>query len=105
MLHAVLAEFVGTFFFVSIILYITTTYPGNIFVPLVVGLALALGIYFSSISSLGSLNPAVTLALFLRKNISGKEAAFYIVAEILGAVLAYIWWRYMTSCKVKNSSL
>ena len=99
MWHSILAELIGTFFFVSIILYITTAYAGNVFVPIVVGLALALGIYFAAIGSLGSLNPAVTLALYARGNLSGGEAIVYIIAEVIGAILAFIFWQYMTTCK------
>lgn len=99
MWHSVIAEFLGTFFFVSIILYITSAYSGNVFVPIVVGLALTLGIYFASMGSLGSLNPAVTLALYARGNLTGAEALVYIGAEVVGAILAYMLWRYMTTCK------
>ena len=95
MLRSVLAEFIGTFFFISVILVITTQYSGNIFVPLVVGLALALGIYFVSKASLGSLNPAVTLALYSRGDLSGNMAVLYVMAELFGAMLAFVWWSYM----------
>jgi glycerol uptake facilitator-like aquaporin len=103
MLRALLAEFLGTFFFVSIILFITTMYPGNIVVPLVIGLALALSIYFAFSTSLGSLNPAVSVALYARGDLSGGAAALYIVAELLGAVCAFLWWKYMTTHRKKSS--
>ena len=101
MWHSILAELIGTFFFVSVILAVTTTYTGNIFVPIVIGLALALAIYFVSSSSLGSMNPAVTLALYARGNLTGCNAILYIVAEFVGAALAFLWWYYMVKTAVK----
>lgn len=105
MLRALLAEFIGAFFFISVILVITSQYPGNIFVPIVIGLALALAIYFVSAASLGSFNPAVTLALYSRGDLSGNMAVLYIIAEIFGAMLAFVWWSYIfkncSSTKVK----
>lgn len=93
MWQALLAEMAGTFFFVTVILAITTSYSGNILVPLVVGLALAVGIYFTVHTSKGSLNPAVTLALYARGDLCGADAAMYMVAEFFGAMLAFLWWK------------
>jgi glycerol uptake facilitator-like aquaporin len=95
MWRSLLAELIGTFFFVTVILTITTTYPANIFVPIVIGLALALAIYFTLTSSKGSMNPAVTLALYARGDIDGKTAIMYMAAEFTGAAIAFLWWYYM----------
>lgn len=103
MLHALLAEFLGTFIFVSIILFVTSMYPGNITVPLIIGLGLALSIYFALSASLGSLNPAVTMALYARGDLTGLTAIMYVVAEILGALFAYILWRCMRVKKCHTS--
>lgn len=78
-----IAEFIGTFFFIAIILI-----TGN---PLAIGIALAAGIYFASTTSGGALNPAVTLALLLKKKISGLETVAYIIAQVLGGLLAVAW--------------
>ena len=103
MLRALLAEFLGTFIFVSIILFITTMYPGNIVVPLIIGLGLALAIYFALTTSLGSLNPAVTMALYARGDLPGMTGIMYVVAELLGALFAYMLWRFMTAKKCSPS--
>lgn len=103
MLRALLAEFIGTFFFISVILIVTWKYPGNILVPFVVGLALALGIYFAISASLGSLNPAVTLALYSRGDLSGNMAILYMIAEFFGAMLAFVCWSYMFKQSCTNS--
>jgi glycerol uptake facilitator-like aquaporin len=103
MLRALLAEFLGTFIFVSIILFVTTMYPGNIVVPLIIGLGLALAIYFALTTSLGSLNPAVTLALYARGDLPGTTAIMYVVAELLGGLFAFFLWRFMTAKKCHTS--
>lgn len=104
MLPALLSEFVGTFIFVSVILLVTSLYPNNIIVPLIIGLALAVAIYFAMTTSLGSLNPAVSIALYARGDLSGSATVMYILAEILGAVLAFMWWRYMINAKKCSKS-
>ena len=99
MLRALLAEFLGTFIFVSIILLVTTLYPNNNFVPLIIGLALAVSIYFAISASLASFNPGVSIALYARGDLTGSATVMYIIAEIMGAVFAYMWWRYMNGVK------
>lgn len=94
--QALVAEFLGTFIFVSIILYVINTYPGNVFVPLLIGLALAVAIYLASVASLGSINPAVSLGLYFDRKLTGPEATLYIGAEVLGAIFAFIFYKYMS---------
>ncbi len=103
MLHSLVSEFLGTFIFVSVILYIVTIYPNNIFVPLVIGLALAVGIWFALMGSKGSLNPAVTLALFANGTLNGSQALVYMLAEFSGAVLAFVIWKWMVLPKCAKS--
>ncbi|SRR5258706_15883394 len=95
MLRSLLAEFIGAFFFITVILVLTSQYTGNILVPLGIGLGLAVAIYFVASASKGSFNPAVTLALYSRGDISGNTAILYVLAEIFGAMLAFVWWSYM----------
>lgn len=98
MIVPVLAEIIGTFIFVTVILNLTTTDNG-IFTAVAIGLTLAAVIYFASKASLGSMNPAVTLGLFLRGNLDGTTALAYVIAELIGAVLAFMWWKQVTSKK------
>ena len=84
MIQALLAEIIGTFFFISTILA-----TGEAFA---IGLSLAVAIWAFSKVSKGSFNPAVSIALFLRGNLDAVTTAGYIVAEIIGAILAYMWW-------------
>ena len=77
-----LAEYLGTFFFILSIL----ASNGN---PLVVGGALALVIYLIAGHSGGHVNPAVSAVMHLNGSLSQSKLAYYIVAQVLGAVSAY----------------
>ena len=90
MLPMVLAETLGTFFFVGVILATAGT---NILAPFAIGLALTIAIYFTNGASLGALNPAVTIALFARGQLKVPEMVVYIVSQLVGALLAVMWWK------------
>ena len=75
-----LAEFLGTLFFVYIILA-----TGN---PLAIGAALALAVLFTWNISGGHINPAVTVVMASLGKISTTELMPYIVAQILGGLVA-----------------
>jgi len=79
-MKAVLVEFIGTFFFLYIIL---TT--GNF---LAIGAALALAIYLGGSISGGNFNPAVTIMLIAAKKQKMDTALPYIVAQIAGGLAA-----------------
>lgn len=93
-----LAELIGTFFFVSVILNVTNDVNnaaiGNL-APLAIGAALMVCIYMTNNISKGSFNPAVSIALGLRKKLTTNETMEYIVAEVLGALLAIGWFYYV----------
>jgi aquaporin Z len=73
-----IAEFLGTLLFVLSIL----ASGGN---PLFIGLTLAVIIFFAAKTSGGHVNPAVSLAMYLRKRLSMKDLVGYIFAQLLGA--------------------
>lgn len=98
MIVPILAEIIGSFIFISVILNLTTKDNG-IVTALAIGLALAAVIWFTSKASLGSMNPAVTLGLFLRGNLDGTTALAYVIAELIGAILAFMWWKQVSSNK------
>ncbi|MDE1850515.1 MAG: aquaporin [Candidatus Micrarchaeota archaeon] len=54
------------------------------------GIALALAVTFAMNISGGHINPAVTIAMLVNKAIKLKEAAVYIVFQLIGAVVAGI---------------
>jgi glycerol uptake facilitator-like aquaporin len=83
MLGALFAELVGTFILTAVVLNTS----GNIIIAAlsVMVLTIALG----KLSG-GHVNPAVTVALWASRQISGMRATGYIVAQLLGAMLAVV---------------
>jgi aquaporin Z len=60
----------------------------------VVGTALAFGLAYTIGGISGChINPAITLGVFLSKRMDGKEAAMYIVFQVIGAIIgsALLW--------------
>lgn len=75
-----LTEFLGTFFLVTIV-----SFTGN---PIAIGAVLTALVYSGGHISGAHYNPAVTLAVFLKKKISSADALQYVAAQFLGAVCA-----------------
>jgi glycerol uptake facilitator-like aquaporin len=85
-----IAEFIGTFIFISIILH--TTNLGNL-QPIVIGIGLIASLYFVSSISGGHLNPAITITKWLgEKSIQSNQALMHIGAQVFGGLCA--WWFY-----------
>ena len=83
-------ELFGTFFFIAVILITASQVYG----AFSIGLALTIGILFVSKLSLGALNPAVAVALWAKKAINLQTMIVYILAEVIGGLLAVLWWNY-----------
>jgi len=95
-----IAETLASFLFITIVL--TSSILSGQFAPLVIGLALAAIIWaFSNISTC-AVNPAIVLSMYLRGNMSAITAMLYVAAELLGAVLAYLWWANTYGLKFKK---
>ena len=77
-----LAEYFATFFFILMIFLS----GGN---PLVIGGALALGIFIIGSVSGGHLNPAVSLAMYLQGSLKPIDLLSYVFAQLLGGASAY----------------
>ncbi len=75
-----LAEFLGTIFFVYVILA-----TGN---PLAIGAALALVILLASKISGGHMNPAVSIVMASSGKIPTSDLMPYVIAQILGGLVA-----------------
>lgn len=80
-----LTEFIGTFFLV-----LTIGLSGN---ALAIGLALTALVYMGGHVSGAHYNPAVSLAIFFRKQLSIKDLGIYMIMQILGGLAAglVIW--------------
>jgi glycerol uptake facilitator-like aquaporin len=84
-------ELIATFFFIAVILLTASQVYG----AFSIGLALTIGILFVSKLSLGALNPAVAVALWAKGAIKGTTAIIYIIAELIGGLLAVLWWNFV----------
>ena len=83
---ALIAELIGTFVITAVFIrLVNNSYYG------LIGIALALAamvIAFVGISG-AHFNPAITLAQWINRKINGVKAVAYIVAQVLGAILAF----------------
>lgn len=76
-----LVEFLGTVFFIYVILA-----TGN---ALMIGAALALVVIIGlNVSSIASYNPAVTTVLYAMGKINGSQFILYVLTEIFGGLVA-----------------
>ena len=89
-----LVELVGTFLFVYVILNVSNTKgrddllgAGSITITL-----LAMILIGGAISG-GNFNPAVSVAKFLDGTLSTNHMAGYIIAQVIGAFLAFQMWK------------
>lgn len=80
-MNAYLVEFVGTLFFIFVII---STYN-----PLAIGAALAIAIYYGSTISGGHFNPAVSIVMTLNGKLPKAQLLPYILAQIMGGVCAF----------------
>lgn len=81
-----LTEFIGTFF---LVLTIGLTVLGqSAMAPLAIGTSLMIMVYMGGHLSGAHYNPAVTLALAMRKKLPGTEVVPYMVSQVLGAIVA-----------------
>jgi len=80
-----LVELIGTFIFLSVILISGEAIP--------IGITLAAMIYWGGKISGGAFNPAVTLALYLNKKLNTVQLIGYMIAQFIGAVLAFYFFK------------
>jgi len=86
MMRSYLTEFIGTFFLVvTVCLTVTVSQP---LAAIAIGSALMFMVYMGGHISGGHYNPAVTLSVWLRGKLPGKEVIPYWIAQLLGGVIA-----------------
>ncbi len=88
-----LVEFIGTFFLVLTI--VVTVAAAGAMAPLAIGSILMVMIYAGGHVSGAHYNPAVTLAVCLRGACSWADAPGYIIAQIIGAIVAAVMGEYL----------
>src|SRR5450432_513401 len=99
-----ITEFIGTFFLVFTVGMVVLGGKGN-FAPLAIGSSLMVMIFAGGHISGGHYNPAVTLAVLLRGKISLSEAIPYVIAQILGAIVAALTVMYLMNDKIPDSAV
>jgi len=86
-----IVEFIGTFFLVlTIVCVVNGAAEGNFLQPLAIGSALMIMVYAGGHISGAHYNPAVTLAVLMRGKVDGGDVPGYVIAQILGGVLAAV---------------
>jgi aquaporin Z len=80
-------EFIGTFFLVYVIGCVSLQ-EHLLLGPLAIGASLMVMIFAGGHISGAHYNPAVTLGVWVRGACSTLEASFYVVAQVLGAIVA-----------------
>lgn len=95
-----LAEFLGTYFLVfvgtgALVVNAVTPVVTHVGVALTFALVVMGLIYSLGHISGGHFNPAVTIAFLYRKDISCKDAIYYIIIQIISAIVASLTLRLM----------
>ena len=108
-----LAELVGTYIFVlfgpgSVVAFIAafnqTLNPSTLFyLAITFGLGISVGIMAVANISGGHVNPAVTMAMFFAGRFPGKYVFQYIIAQLIGAVMASATVGLLFGYNVANS--
>lgn len=82
-------EFIGTFFLVFTVGMVAAE-PHNVglWAPLAIGSILAVMVFAGGHISGGHYNPAVSLAVFLRKKLSGSELGLYWISQLIAGIVA-----------------
>ncbi len=90
-----IVEAIGTFFLVLVVGLAVIAPGAGVMAPLAIGATLMVMVYAGGYISGGHYNPAVTLAAAVRGKCSGKDAAAYMIAQVLAGVLAALLTGYL----------
>jgi glycerol uptake facilitator-like aquaporin len=90
-MYEYLAEFIGTFIFISVILLNPT--------PIAIGIALIAAIFFSANISGGHINPCVSFVFYLKNTLSTSKFIGYVISQLLGGLCAYYFVKSQKSIK------
>lgn len=99
----VAAEFLGVAVLTGVFLAVSKSNIGiPYFVSLAAGLTLAAATFILGASSGAHLNPAVTIGLWTARRIKAFPALVYIVAQLLGGLMAYLLYSYLADTSLQN---
>jgi len=96
MLKLVLGEFIGTFIFLSTIIFVVGQSPNDITNLFKIGLALIVVIAIYGNITGGHFNPAVSIMFFLNNQLTIDKLFLYILAQIAGGAVALLIFKLMT---------
>lgn len=94
-----IAEVIGTFVFLGVIIVsvagksLTVADKAETWIK--IGLALSIAILLVGGISGANLNPCVSIMFYLHKDLSFEELMIYILAQVIGAVLAFTMYKMM----------
>lgn len=88
MLKNLVAEFIGTFVLISVILAIVKVNLSLCETGIAIGAGLAVAIFMMGSVSGGHFNPVVSLVMFMDKKIGVDKLLQYVVAQALGGATA-----------------
>ncbi len=94
MFPKLVAEALGTFIFLSVIIFTVNGSKDMGVNWLKIGLALGISILLFGAISGGHFNPAVSLMFYLNNQLPADELGLYWVGQVIGASLALILYRY-----------
>lgn len=88
MILPILTEFIGTFLFLSVIL----TSVKEAYAPFAIAAGLLAVVLFAGKVSGANVNPAISIMLYLKGDLTISKCLAYIVAQILGGICALGWF-------------
>ncbi len=94
MFPKLVAEAIGTFIFLSVIIFTVNGAKDMGVNWLKIGLALGISILLFGAISGGHFNPAVSLMFYLNNQLAADELGLYWVGQVIGASFALILYRY-----------
>lgn len=97
MLNEYIAEAVGSFVFFTIVLTKND--------PIFIAVGFLIGILIASIASQAHINPGITAMAYIKGDMSGDRSIGYIGAQLVGAILAVQWSRFMKAPNDLNRPL
>lgn len=102
-LAVVMAEFLGTGMLTITALAAVSNFGNPVFVSLGLGVAMAAAyMVFGGVSG-AHLNPAITLGLLSARRVQPWAALVYIAAQLLGGMVAYALFTYLTNNNIKTN--
>ena len=91
-----IAEFIGTFFLVLTVGCTVIPSAAGVIAPLAIGAALMVMVFATGHISGGHLNPAVSLAVFLRGKCPASDVIPYWISQVLAGIAAAFVAMYLT---------